>query len=305
MDRVRKQLHMDAVYELGLTGRNVNVCVLDTGIFYHKDFDNRLLEFIDFTGRDGRRCYDDSGHGTHVCGILAGSGRASRGRYQGIAPEAGLIVGKILNRNGKGQMQDLFHALEWILENHLQYGIRIVNISIGIPEKSDSVKDREKRELLHSYIQQFFQLGILVVTAAGNLGPARNSLSILGESTQTICVGCHDGNINFPNSKKCEIYSGRGPSIYSLRKPDVVAPGTEIISCSNQNPSGYIKKSGTSMACPIVSGLAALVLERYPAMGIENLMAKIRGGTIDLEEPWSKQGYGMVDGEKLFRRPGP
>lgn len=300
MDRVRKQLHMDAVYKLGLTGRNVNVCVLDTGIFYHKDFDDRLLEFIDFTKRGSRRIYDDSGHGTHVCGILAGSGRASGGKYQGIAPGAGLIVGKILNRNGKGRMEELFHALEWVLENHQKYGIRIINISIGIPEKSDSLEDREKREQLHSYIQQLFQLGILVVTAAGNLGPARNSLSILGESTQTICVGCHDGNIDFPGSKKCEIYSGRGPTIYSLRKPDVVAPGTEIISCSNRNPLGYIKKSGTSMACPIVSGLAALVLERYPMLGIENLMAKIRGCTIDLEEPWSKQGYGMVDGERLL-----
>lgn len=304
MDRVRKQLHMDAVYQMGLTGKNVNVCVLDTGVFYHKDFDDRLLEFIDFTGKNRNRCYDDSGHGTHVCGILAGSGRASGGKYQGIAPGAGLVVGKILNRNGKGQIQDLFRGLEWILENHRKYGIQILNISIGIPEKDDSEESREKRKMLRFYMNQLCKAGILVVTAAGNLGPARSSLSILGESTQTICVGCHDGNLYFPNSKKCEIYSGRGPSIYSMRKPDVVAPGTEIISCSNRNYMGYVRKSGTSMACPIVSGLAALLIEKYPMMSLDHLMSKLRRGAIDLGEPWTKQGYGMIDGEKLFKQTG-
>ncbi|MGN0132823.1 MAG: S8 family serine peptidase [Lachnospiraceae bacterium] len=305
MDRVRKQLHMDAVYEMGLTGRNVNVCVLDTGIFPHKDFEDRLIKFVDFTGKRKGGCYDESGHGTHVCGILAGSGRASGGKYQGIAPEAGLIVGKILNRQGKGQTEDLFHALDWILDYHMQYGIRIVNISIGIAEKEERADDVKKRMLLHSYIERFYREGILVVTAAGNFGPAQNSLSVLGESTQTICVGCHDGNVSFSGRKKCEIFSGRGPSIYSLRKPDVVAPGTEIASCSNKSAVGYIRKSGTSMACPIVSGLAALMLERYPTIGVERLMTKIRNGTIDLKEAWSKQGYGMVDGEKLFQQTGP
>ena len=157
---------------------------------------------------------------------------------------------------------------------------------------------------MHSYMEQFYENDVLVVTAAGNLGPAQNSLSVLGESMQTICVGCHDGAFRFPGQKKCEVYSGRGPSIYSLRKPDVVAPGTEIVACSNRNAYGYVSKSGTSMACPIVSGLAALVLEQHPDIGVKRLMSKLRNGTINLKEPWSKQGYGMVDGEKIFRQTG-
>jgi serine protease AprX len=292
---------METAYRLGLTGKNVNVCVLDTGIFYHRDFANRLLEFVDFTNkRKSGGCYDDSGHGTHVCGILAGSGRAGGGRYQGIAPGAGLIVGKILDWNGKGSFSELFQAMEWILAHHKQYQIRIVNISIGIPEKENSTENTEKRRRLQEYMKLLYQSGILTVTAAGNLGPARNSLSILGESMQTICVGCHDGSFYFPNHKICENYSGRGPSIYSMRKPDVVAPGTEIVSCSHKNPAGYAKKSGTSMACPIVSGLAALLIEQNPTIGLEPLMGKIRSGTVDLGEAWSKQGYGMVDAAKLF-----
>lgn len=306
MDRVRKQLHIEWLYRNGLTGRNVNVCVLDTGIFPHVDFDNRLLEFIDFTNygnkahRGKQNCFDDSGHGTHVCGILGGSGRASDGKYKGIAPKVGLIVGKILDNKGKGDIEDLFQGLDWILEHKKNYDIRIVNISIGVPEKSDFMEDQKKRILLRNYIDTLYKEEILVVTAAGNFGPAKNSLSVLGESTRTICVGCHDGNAPIPGGRRCENYSGRGPSVYSLRKPDVVAPGTEIISCSNKNAYGYVKKSGTSMACPMVSGLAALLVEKYPGISLDRLMSRVRMGTMDLGEAWNKQGYGMIDGAKLF-----
>lgn len=300
MDRVREQLHMNEVYKMGLTGRNVTVCVLDTGNFPHVDFEDRLVDFVDFTKGERGSFYDDSGHGTHVCGILAGSGRAGGGKYQGIAPKAEIIAGKILDNRGKGNLEDLFSSLEWILKNKNRYRIRIVNISIGIPEKSDFVENMEKRKLLRNYMEKLYLEDILVVTAAGNFGPARNSLSILGESTRTICVGCHDGNISFPRRKRCENYSGRGPSVFSLRKPDVVAPGTEIISCSNKNAFGYVKKSGTSMACPIVSGLAALLIEKYPYISVDKLMNRLRRGTLDLGEAWTKQGYGMVDGERIF-----
>ena len=140
MDRVREQLHMSMAYKMGLTGRNVNVCVLDTGIFPHVDFEDRLLDFVDFT-KGGRGCYDDSGHGTHVCGILAGSGRASGGRYQGIAPEAEIIVGKILDDKGKGNVEELFSSLEWILKYKSKNKNRIMNISKCITEKSDFVEN--------------------------------------------------------------------------------------------------------------------------------------------------------------------
>lgn len=300
MDRVRRQLHLKYAYEKGLSGKNVTVCVLDTGISKHRDFDNRCVEFIDFTTEKRRVCFDDSGHGTHVCGILAGNGSASGGRFQGIAPEAKLIVGKILDKKGKGDMDNLYRGLEWVLNNQKGYGIRIVNISVGIPEKKEMEGNRQKREALQRYLKQLYENNILVVTAAGNLGPSANSLSMLGEGNQTICVGCHDGKMLFQGRKRCEDYSGRGPSVFSLRKPDVVAPGTEIVSCSNKSIYGYVKKSGTSMACPIVSGMAALYLEAKPDISIESFMSRIRFSAVDLGEPWSKQGYGMVDGGKMF-----
>lgn len=296
MERVRKQLHMEESCVKKWSGKHVTVCVLDTGVFMHRDLTGRIIHFEDFTkySRNIGKPYDDCGHGTHVCGILAGSGVAGGGKYQGVAPQANLIVGKILDKNGKGECKDLIKGLEWILEHEKEYEIRIVNVSIGMPKKN------EHKQVLERYLNEIYNRNILIVTAAGNMGPEKSSLSILGEDVQTICVGCHDGNMHFGGRKKCEYYSGRGPSIYSLRKPDVVAPGTEIVSCSNKNPYGYVKKSGTSMACPIVSGLAALYLEKYPEADVKQIMQRIKNATIDLGEAWSKQGYGMIDAVKML-----
>ena len=85
-----------------LTGKGITVAVLDTGIFPHIDFDNRIVAFRDLVyGRETP--YDDNGHGTHVCGILGGSGRASGGKYRGTAPECRFLVAKILDRRGNGR----------------------------------------------------------------------------------------------------------------------------------------------------------------------------------------------------------
>ena len=130
MDRVRRQIHYEYIERLGLTGKNRTVCVLDTGISPHYDFDRRIIKFIDFTEHPLHHIHDDSGHGTHVCGILAGSGRASQGLYKGIAPEAGLVVLKILDKKGNGHIDTLIEALQWLNIHAGKYGICVVNISI-------------------------------------------------------------------------------------------------------------------------------------------------------------------------------
>ena len=89
-----------------LTGKGITAAVLDTGIFPHMDFDGRIVAFRDLVyGRETP--YDDNGHGTHVCGILGGSGRASGGKYQGAAPGCRFVVVKILDRRGNGRKQDI------------------------------------------------------------------------------------------------------------------------------------------------------------------------------------------------------
>ena len=143
---------------------------------------------------------------------------------------------------------------------------------------------------------------ILIVTAAGNEGPDNNSISILGNQNHTLCVGCHDGDYKSRSDILCEQYSGRGYACYSMMKPDVVAPGTEIVSCSGKNRRGYTSKSGTSMSCPIISGVAADLMELLGNVPVDTIANKIRMGTTSVNTPRNQQGYGMIDCKKIFEK---
>ena len=101
------------------------------GIGNHPDLSGRIDAFYDFLHGE-RNAYDDSGHGTHVAGCIGGSGKASGGMYKGICPWCRLIVGKVLDRNGDGNMDDMYRGVEWVLENKERYHIRVLNISIGL-----------------------------------------------------------------------------------------------------------------------------------------------------------------------------
>ena len=170
----------------GYTGKHVGVCVLDTGIFPHIDFTGRILAFQDFIGHRIRP-YDDNSHGTHVCGIIGGDGRASEGRIRGIAPGCSLIVLKVLDRTGNGRKEDVLQAFRWILENKRYYGIRVVNISVGT-----TCRRAEDHRVLIAGVEQLWDAGLVVVAAAGNQGPKAGSVTAPGSSRKIITVGSSD-----------------------------------------------------------------------------------------------------------------
>lgn len=278
------------------------MAVLDTGIGRHPDLSGKLLGFCDFV--NGKQLmYDDSGHGTHVCGIICGSGSLSGGRFMGIAPEANLVVGKILDEKGDGCTRHMLEGLEWILRVKDQYGIKLLNISVGIGNLSDEWKE----SALRGQLEKVWDSGIIVICAAGNGGPGNGTISALGESRKLITVGCHDGRFFWNHPGRCDSYSGRGDAFSPLRKPDIVAPGTNIISCNAfwkkagaYYRDAYVAKNGTSMATPIVCGAAALALEKYPAMTGEEFRQKLTFSATDLGEAWNKQGWGMVNVKGLL-----
>lgn len=111
------------------TGKGIGVAILDTGIYPHIDFDSRICAFADFIAHK-KSPYDDNGHGTCVAGILAGSGRASMGKYKGMAPGSRIAALKVLDRFGNGNKEDVLQAFRWILQNRERYKLRIVNISV-------------------------------------------------------------------------------------------------------------------------------------------------------------------------------
>ena len=248
----------------GYTGKNVGVCVLDTGIFPHIDFTGRIRVFHDFIGHRIKP-YDDNSHGTHVCGIIGGDGRASDGRIRGVAPGCNLIVLKVLDRMGNGRKEDVLRAFRWILENRRYYGIRVVNISVGT-----TCRTFEDHKVLINGVERLWDEGLIVVAAAGNQGPRPGSVTAPGSSRKIITVGSSDLLMGRT------AISGRGPTFECICKPDLVAHGNHVLACAPGTDNGYGVKSGTSMSTPLVSGAAALMLEKNPRLTYVQLKMKLK-----------------------------
>lgn len=282
-------------------GKGVCAAVLDTGIAGHPDLADRITDFMDFTDRK-TACYDDSGHGTHVAGILAGSGRLSAGLYAGMAPAATLLAAKVLDRSGNGNVDSVLRGIEWLRRVRKDYPVRIVNISVGTQPE---LKEQQKQRLLEA-VEELWDDGLLVVVSAGNYGPEEGSVAVPGSSPKVITVGVPDTTVRPAVSvgrKQKVNYSGRGPTADCVVKPDIFAPGTGIISCNagygaaGQPP--YIMKTGTSMATPVVSGAAACLLSRYPDMTNVEIKLKFREACVKI--PGTESGWGMLDMERLMQ----
>ena len=302
MNRVRKQIEAEWQQREEWMDHPITVAVLDTGIGRHPDLTGKLLCFKDFV-KKRNLMYDINGHGTHICGILCSNGSLSAGKYQGIAPNIRLVVGKVLDDKGDGMTENMLEGLQWVIDNRKLYNIRVLNISVGI----GNLKEIEKEMALRRKIEEVWESGIIVVCAAGNKGPEEGSISSIGGCNKVITVGCHDGMYCRDKDNRCETYSGRGVLSATIRKPDIVAPGTNIVSCNihyqrvhGTIKGGYIAKSGTSMATSIVSGGVALLLQKYPDMNNEIVKQKLIYTATDLGEAWNKQGWGMININRLL-----
>ena len=299
MDRVREWIGLNDRLQREYTGKGITVAILDSGIVPHVDFEDRIAAFADFVA--GRAMpYDDNGHGTHIAGILAGSGKRSQGKYAGIAPGCRLVVGKVLNRRGNGNLADILHGIRWCMEHQEMYDIRVINISVGMMQGARPQMEGRLVEL----IEEAWNRGMVVVCAAGNNGPAPGSVTIPGNSRTVITVGSADeagrgayisvtGAGKSARGDRANSYSGRGPTKECIVKPEILAPGTDITSCSGTH--GYTKKTGTSMAVPVVSGAVALMLERNPAMTPVEVKLRLYERCVPL-----RQGYGSKNWGRLY-----
>ena len=271
------------------TGKGIGVCILDTGIYEHIDFTGRIWTFYDFLDFK-RRPYDDNGHGTHVAGLVAGDGTASMGKYRGAAPGCGIIALKVLDCYGTGSQDDVLRALRWIREYRQQYRIRVVNISVGTTCNSK----RNHARLLKS-VEQLWDEGVVVVTAAGNQGPRPGSITAPGSSKKVITVGSSD------LLEGRSAISGRGPTAECVCKPDIVAPGNKIMSCVPGKPYSYGVKSGTSMSTPLVTGAIACALEKNPALTNTDIKTMLMNSADDMGLPQNLQGWGKFNRRKFLK----
>lgn len=325
MDLAGRTIHLGYAREKNIIGTGITVAIVDTGICAHPDFfrySNRDIYFKDFL-HSRKNFYDDCGHGSHVAGIIGGSGTASDGRYCGIAPGCNLMVCKTLNYKGDGSISDVINALEWIINNKRQYGIKVINLSFGMGNKEIT---KEGLKLIR-VVEDVWNEGIVVVAAAGNGGPDIGSVAVPGSSKKIITVGASDDYLEVElMGQRAKDYSGRGPTFECIRKPDVVAPGGNIMSCALTRANGndivygvianrwaplprrsrdtyhhmYTEKSGTSMATPIVAGAVALLLSVYPDMTPKDVKKRLRDSADDLKTDRRKQGWGLLNVEKML-----
>lgn len=286
----------------GYTGEGVGVAIIDSGVTpWHDDLTydggsarvltkggQRVAAFVDYVNGQTEP-YDDYGHGTHVAGIIAGNGLASNGLRKGTAPDAHLVVLKVLDSTGRGYISNVIAALEFVAANKDAYNIRVVNMSISAPVLQ-SVYDRDEDGLLDDPLARstatVVDLGVVVVAAAGNLGrsalgtPQYGGVTAPGNAPWVLTVGAYsqEGTAN-PRDDVIAPFSSRGPTaIDFLAKPDLVAPGTGIMALrdpsselyarktANGAPGAYLTLSGTSVAAPAVSGTVALMVQAHPGL---------------------------------------
>ncbi len=303
-----------ASWAQGLDGTGIGVALIDSGVADLADLhggkkngSSNVVYSQDFTGSGDAT--DQYGHGTHVAGILAGTGSHSSGSnalytFQGVAQNANLISLRVLDQNGAGTDSEVIAAIQTAIQLQSTYNIRVINLSVGRP-----VFESYTTDPLCQAVEQAWESGIVVVVAAGNYGrdnaagtngygtitaPGNDPYVITVGATNT--AGTADRTDDVPAS-----YSSKGPSLFdNVVKPDLVAPGNAIISLytstetlsqefpgnavpnslyeSNGNSSAsdtYFVLSGTSMATPMVAGAAALMLQQNPALTPDQIKARL------------------------------
>jgi len=284
--------------DIGYTGKGVGVAVLDTGVFPHEDLirpTNRIVAFKDFINERSRP-YDDDGHGTHVAGIVGGSGYRNS-KYRGVAPEANIIGVKVLDETGSGNTSDILAGIQWVVDNKEIYNIKIICMSLGSAADTPASQDSLSRGVASAV-----QNGITVVVSAGNNGPSRQSITSPGIAPSAITVGAVDDNRTTSiEDDFIADFSSRGPTIDGLLKPDVVAPGVDIHSLSNKGSSAYVSQSGTSMAAPMVAGAAALLFEKEPNLTPRQVKARIVSSAISIDRNRNAQGAGLISIKNILQ----
>ena len=265
------------------TGSTVTVAVIDSGIQNGVDFDGRIIASYDFSdGKYGRlvQATDEYGHGTHVAGLIGSSGASSNGKYAGVAPGVRFVSLKVLDRKGTGRTSTVIRALEFAIANRDRFGIKVINLSLGHPIFESAATDP-----LVAAVETAVRSGIIVVTAAGNYGTNPTTgvqgyagIASPGNAPSAITVGASNtGGTTGRADDRVAPYSSRGPSWYDgIAKPDVLAPGTNLISnqvdgstIADDYPSlvvrdkytKFLRLNGTSMAAGVVSGLVATMLD--------------------------------------------
>ncbi|MEW1720971.1 S8 family peptidase [Streptomyces sp. NPDC093109] len=286
LDKSVPQIGAPTAWGAGYDGKGVKVAVLDTGVDQtHPDLKGVSVLRKDFSGSGNT--VDHVGHGTHVASTIAGSGAKSGGKYKGVAPGAKILDAKVLDDDGFGDDSGIIAGMQWAADQ----GARIANLSLGGEDTSET-------DPLETAVDKISaEKNILFVIAAGNEGPDAETIGSPGSAASALTVGAVD------SKDKIAYFSSVGPTADGSLKPDITAPGVDIVAAKaakgvDGTPAadGYVSMSGTSMATPHVAGAAAILAQQHP----DWTGARIKQALVSSAKPTAgltpyQQGTGRAD----------
>ncbi|GAA2800883.1 S8 family serine peptidase [Kribbella solani] len=296
LDQSVPQIGGPVAWQAGYTGKGVSVAVLDTGVdATHPDLATQIAGAKNFTTESTESTDDLIGHGTHVASTIAGTGAASGGKYKGVAPDAKIYDGKVCTGRGCADSA-ILAGMEWAAKD---VKANIVNLSLGgtdTPEL-DPVEEAVNRLTAET--------GTLFVISAGNEGPGDGTIGSPGSADAALTVG------NVTKQDALNETSSRGPRVGDgALKPDVTAPGTDIVAAKSKDSSigepvgdKYLKLSGTSMATPHTAGAAAILLQEHPSWKPADVKSALMGSAKVVADQTSfQQGAGRIDLTKAIKQ---
>jgi len=295
-----------AAAQFALDGTGVGVAIIDSGVADHGDLHDasgasRVVYSQSFVAGDTTTS-DQFGHGTHVAGLIGGTGANSGtangylAKYAGVAPNVNLISLRVLDQNGSGTDSQVIAAIQQAIALKSTYNIRVINMSLGRP-----VYESYTLDPVCQAVESAWQAGIVVVVAAGNRGRDKSmgthgfaTIGAPGNDPAVITVAAARtmGTATRVDDAIAS-YSSKGPTLVDhLVKPDLVAPGNRLVSLRaagstlDRNYSQfevaplvgtakYFRLSGTSMATPLVSGAVALMLQQNPSLTPDQVKARL------------------------------
>ncbi len=293
------QVWRHLVNNANVTGVNVSIAIIDTGVDYtHPDLGGcfgagcKVAGGYDFINNDANPM-DDHGHGTHVAATAA-----SNGSLKGVAPDAKIYAYKVLSSSGSGSFSQVISGVDRSTDpnsdgNYSDH-VDILSMSLGGFGNEDSS--------LSLAIDRAVERGVVAVVAAGNSGTSTNAIGTPGSARRAVTVAASDKSDNIA------YFSSRGPTPKNNLKPDLAAPGVNICAaewdsawssrrCSDNQ---HVSISGTSMATPHVSGLAALIKQAHSSWDPETIKSALITTTKDLGYNIWAQGAGRVQSLKAF-----
>lgn len=263
-----------------LEGQGIGVAVVDSGIKRsHPDLAERVLAIPNFTASFYNE--DSFGHGTMIAGIIGGNGRRVA-THVGVAPQVGLLGVKVASLLGVAHESDVVAGLQWIHENKERYNIRVVNISLNA-----SGAQSYHTSPLNAAVELLWFDGIVVIVSAGNHG--EETIYAPADDPFVITVGATNDK-GTPEISDDEIasFSAYGVTVDGVQKPDIVAPGSNLIGTLNSKfgqlailrsqevvDNVYFRMSGTSVSAPVVAGAVALLLQQEPTLNPDQVKYRL------------------------------